>query len=126
MEHLTTLISRSRFHTEIGFDFVNNFRAIAEADKVDAFIVATEDGFSPRAQPATFSLMILGLQLMRFSDWQIGTDSKMKESLLSRLSRARRGGGCGELFLHRAKIPNAIRSLQRSPMVHLRATSTTT
>ena len=72
MEHLTTLISRSRFHTEIGFDFVNNFRAIAEADKVDAFIVATEDGFSPLGAACDFFADDLGItvdEIQRLANW---------------------------------------------------------
>ncbi|MBU6402501.1 MAG: hypothetical protein KGS61_19445, partial [Verrucomicrobia bacterium] len=90
----TTLVSKSGFSTKIGDDFVTAFSDLAQSGEVDAFIVATEDGFSPLGAARGFFADDLGRRetdIAELANWNrfqnervtlVGLDSRRSGSRL--------------------------------------------
>ena len=72
MKHLADLTSNRGFKTRICSDDEYNFRTNAETGDVDAFILPTDDGFSPLGIGRDFFADDLGIpvvQIQRLADW---------------------------------------------------------
>jgi len=61
MNTLATLVSRGNFFTDVSYDFTTSFAEMATKGEVDAFIVSTEDGFSPLGAAKGFLAADLGI-----------------------------------------------------------------
>lgn len=64
----------------LGYDFDASFQALAARGEVDAFIVSTEDGFSPLGGAMSYFSADLGIpadEIKRFADWNRFTNDSV-------------------------------------------------
>ncbi|MHB8523738.1 MAG: hypothetical protein ACYDH9_23700 [Limisphaerales bacterium] len=69
MNTLTMLSSKRGFRTRIGYDFTTPFSGLAESGEVDAFIVATEECYSPLGKALQFFAEHLGIPEPEITSW---------------------------------------------------------